>query len=66
MHYRTQIPHAVGAAYSLKMDGKNACSVTYFGDGGTSTVNTHFFHVMSVNYLIWTLISFSTLFCEPT
>lgn len=35
----TQIPHAVGAAYSLKMEGKDACIVTYFGDGGTSTVN---------------------------
>ncbi|KAJ6815747.1 uncharacterized protein M6B38_132865 [Iris pallida] len=37
----TQIPHAVGAAYSLKMDGKNACSVTYFGDGGTSEGDFH-------------------------
>lgn len=35
----TQIPHAVGAAYSLKMDKKDACAVTYFGDGGTSEVN---------------------------
>lgn len=35
----TQIPQAVGAAYSLKMDQKNACAVTYFGDGGTSEVN---------------------------
>lgn len=35
---RTQIPHAVGAAYSLKMDGKKACTITYFGDGGTSEV----------------------------
>lgn len=35
----TQIPHAVGAAYSLKMDRKRACAVTYFGDGGTSEVN---------------------------
>lgn len=34
----TQIPHAVGAAYSLKMDKKHACAVTYFGDGGTSEV----------------------------
>jgi Dehydrogenase E1 component len=34
----TQLPHAVGAAYSLKMDKKNACAVTYFGDGGTSEV----------------------------
>jgi len=37
--YSTQIPHAVGAAYSLKMDKKDACAVTYFGDGGSSEVN---------------------------
>lgn len=37
--FSTQLPHAVGAAYSLKMDQKNACAVTYFGDGGTSEVN---------------------------
>uniref|UniRef100_A0A2N9EKM7 3-methyl-2-oxobutanoate dehydrogenase (2-methylpropanoyl-transferring) n=1 Tax=Fagus sylvatica TaxID=28930 RepID=A0A2N9EKM7_FAGSY len=37
----TQIPHAVGAAYSLKMDGKKACVITYFGDGGTSEGDFH-------------------------
>ncbi|KAB1210551.1 2-oxoisovalerate dehydrogenase subunit alpha 2, mitochondrial [Morella rubra] len=37
----TQIPHAVGAAYSLKMDRKKACAVTYFGDGGTSEGDFH-------------------------
>ncbi|XP_059433265.1 2-oxoisovalerate dehydrogenase subunit alpha 2, mitochondrial-like [Corylus avellana] len=37
----TQIPHAVGAAYSLKMDRKRACAVTYFGDGGTSEGDFH-------------------------
>ncbi|KAF3334145.1 2-oxoisovalerate dehydrogenase subunit alpha 2 [Carex littledalei] len=37
----TQLPHAVGAAYSLKMDKKNACSITYFGDGGTSEGDFH-------------------------
>ncbi|XP_051127286.1 2-oxoisovalerate dehydrogenase subunit alpha 2, mitochondrial-like [Andrographis paniculata] len=37
----TQIPHAVGAAYSLKMDGQDACTITYFGDGGTSTGDFH-------------------------
>ncbi|KAK6150756.1 hypothetical protein DH2020_015688 [Rehmannia glutinosa] len=37
----TQIPHAVGAAYSLKMDGREACTITYFGDGGTSTGDFH-------------------------
>ncbi|VAI02370.1 unnamed protein product [Triticum turgidum subsp. durum] len=29
----TQLPQAVGAAYSLKMDKKKACAITYFGDG---------------------------------
>lgn len=37
----TQIPQAVGAAYSLKMDKKNACAVTFFGDGGTSEGDFH-------------------------
>lgn len=37
----TQIPHAVGAAYSLKMDKRDACTITYFGDGGTSTGDFH-------------------------
>ncbi|CAK9153570.1 unnamed protein product [Ilex paraguariensis] len=37
----TQIPHAVGAAYALKMEERDACTVTYFGDGGTSTGDFH-------------------------
>lgn len=37
----TQVPHAVGAAYSLKMDRRDACTITYFGDGGTSTGDFH-------------------------
>ena len=37
---RTQLPQAVGIAYSLKMDKKDACVVTYTGDGGTSEVIT--------------------------
>ncbi|XP_061372492.1 2-oxoisovalerate dehydrogenase subunit alpha 2, mitochondrial-like isoform X2 [Gastrolobium bilobum] len=37
----TQIPQAVGAAYSLKMDKKDACAVTYFGDGGSSEGDFH-------------------------
>lgn len=37
----TQIPQAVGAAYSLKMNKENACAVTYFGDGGTSEGDFH-------------------------
>ncbi|KAK9058284.1 hypothetical protein SSX86_023124 [Deinandra increscens subsp. villosa] len=37
----TQIPHAVGAAYSLKMENQDSCVITYFGDGGTSTADFH-------------------------
>ncbi|GAB4848249.1 hypothetical protein Ancab_002916 [Ancistrocladus abbreviatus] len=37
----TQLSHAVGAAYSSKMDKKDACVITYFGDGGTSTGDFH-------------------------
>ncbi|GFY80198.1 thiamin diphosphate-binding fold (THDP-binding) superfamily protein [Actinidia rufa] len=35
----TQLPHAVGAAYALKMDDRDSCTVTYFGDGGTSELS---------------------------
>ncbi|XP_031125876.1 2-oxoisovalerate dehydrogenase subunit alpha 1, mitochondrial-like isoform X1 [Ipomoea triloba] len=37
----TQIPQAAGVAYSLKMDEKDACVVTYFGDGTTSEGDFH-------------------------
>ncbi|CDP11979.1 unnamed protein product [Coffea canephora] len=37
----TQLPQAAGVAYSLKMDKKNACVVTYMGDGGTSEGDFH-------------------------
>ncbi|KAK4764161.1 hypothetical protein SAY87_013599 [Trapa incisa] len=37
----TQLPPAVGAAYSLKMDKQDACSITYFGDGGSSEGDFH-------------------------
>ncbi|KAK4804455.1 hypothetical protein SAY86_004272 [Trapa natans] len=37
----TQLPQAVGVAYSLKMDKKEACVVTYVGDGGTSEGDFH-------------------------
>ncbi|KAJ4950402.1 hypothetical protein NE237_027234 [Protea cynaroides] len=36
-----QLPQAVGVAYSLKMDRKDACVITYFGDGGTSEGDFH-------------------------
>ncbi|KAH6827472.1 hypothetical protein C2S53_005269 [Perilla frutescens var. hirtella] len=35
---RTQLPQAADVAYSLKMDGKEACVVAFTGDGGTSEV----------------------------
>lgn len=37
----TQIPQAVGVAYSLKMEKKDACVVTYFGDGSSSEGDFH-------------------------
>ncbi|KAI5650421.1 hypothetical protein M9H77_36426 [Catharanthus roseus] len=37
----TQIPQAAGVAYSLKMDKKDACVITYIGDGGTSEGDFH-------------------------
>lgn len=39
MFIRTQLPQAVGVAYSLKMDDKDACAVAYTGDGASSEVN---------------------------
>lgn len=43
---RTQLPQAAGVAYSLKMDGKDACAVAFTGDGGTSEVQYHsFIHI---------------------
>ncbi|XVF39192.1 hypothetical protein PTKIN_Ptkin01aG0015800 [Pterospermum kingtungense] len=37
----TQLPQAAGMAYSLKMENKKACVVTYIGDGGTSEGDFH-------------------------
>ncbi|KNA14227.1 hypothetical protein SOVF_109410 [Spinacia oleracea] len=37
----TQLPQAAGAAYSLKMDNKDACVVAYMGDGCTSEGDFH-------------------------
>ncbi|KAH7519714.1 2-oxoisovalerate dehydrogenase subunit alpha 2, mitochondrial isoform X2 [Ziziphus jujuba] len=37
----TQLPQAVGVAYSLKMDKKDACVVAYFGDGCSSEGDFH-------------------------
>ena len=37
----TQLPHAAGAAYALKLDGRNAVSVAYFGEGAASEGDFH-------------------------
>ncbi|XP_071693587.1 2-oxoisovalerate dehydrogenase subunit alpha 1, mitochondrial-like [Rutidosis leptorrhynchoides] len=37
----TQLPQAVGMAYSLKMDKKDSCVVAYFGDGSSSEGDFH-------------------------
>ncbi|PON40718.1 thiamine diphosphate-binding fold containing protein [Parasponia andersonii] len=42
----TQLPQAIGVDYSLKMDKRDACVVTFFGDGGRSEGDCH----ASLNY----------------
>ncbi|KAK1406888.1 hypothetical protein QVD17_38497 [Tagetes erecta] len=37
----TQLPQAVGMAYSLKMDKKDSCVVAFFGEGSTSEGDFH-------------------------
>ncbi|PSC75990.1 2-oxoisovalerate dehydrogenase subunit alpha 2, mitochondrial-like [Micractinium conductrix] len=37
----TQLPHAVGAAYALKLDKRDAVAVAYFGDGAASEGDFH-------------------------
>lgn len=37
----TQLPHAAGAGYALKLDKKNAVSVAYFGEGAASEGDFH-------------------------
>jgi 2-oxoisovalerate dehydrogenase E1 component alpha subunit len=37
----TQIPQASGAAYRLKLQGKDAVSICFFGEGCTSTTDFH-------------------------
>jgi 2-oxoisovalerate dehydrogenase E1 component alpha subunit len=37
----TQIPQAAGAAYRLKLAGKDAVSICFFGDGCASTTDFH-------------------------
>ena len=37
----TQIPQAVGAAYRLKLAGKDAVTICFFGDGAASTTDFH-------------------------
>jgi pyruvate dehydrogenase E1 component alpha subunit len=37
----TQLPHAVGAAYALRMKGEKAATIAFCGDGGTSEGDFH-------------------------
>lgn len=37
----TQIPHAVGAAWSARLRREESVTITYFGDGATSTGDFH-------------------------
>lgn len=37
----TQLPHAVGAAYALRMGGEKAACLAFCGDGGTSEGDFH-------------------------
>lgn len=37
----TQLPHAVGAAYAMKLDKRPAVSVAYFGEGAASEGDFH-------------------------
>lgn len=37
----TQLPHAVGVAWSLKIRNENAIAIAYFGDGATSEGDFH-------------------------
>lgn len=37
----TQIPQAAGAAYALKLAGKDAISICFFGDGAASEGDFH-------------------------
>ena len=37
----TQVPHAAGAAYALKMMGRKAVTCVYFGDGAASEGDAH-------------------------
>jgi pyruvate dehydrogenase E1 component alpha subunit len=37
----TQIPHAVGAAWAMKLQGKDSVAIAYLGDGATSEGDFH-------------------------
>jgi 2-oxoisovalerate dehydrogenase E1 component alpha subunit len=37
----TQMPQAVGAAYAFKRKKNGLCTITYFGDGGSSEGDAH-------------------------
>ncbi|KAG5525168.1 hypothetical protein RHGRI_031746 [Rhododendron griersonianum] len=59
----TQLPQAVGAAYSLKMDGKDACVVTYFGDGGSSEFSL-FYLSSGTKSLVFMFSNFAPKCCQ--
>jgi 2-oxoisovalerate dehydrogenase E1 component alpha subunit len=59
----TQLPHAVGAAYALKMDGRDACTVTYFGDGGTSEVMGLLLEDRHMEFVVFVLMVMMLLPC---
>lgn len=37
----TQLPHAAGCAYAMKLEGADAVALTYFGEGATSEGDFH-------------------------
>ncbi|KAK2196436.1 bifunctional thiamine diphosphate-binding fold/Dehydrogenase [Babesia duncani] len=37
----SQLPHAAGAGYALKMKGAKACAITFFGEGAASEGDCH-------------------------
>lgn len=48
----TQLPHAVGAAYAMKLKGDGAVALAYLGDGATSESD---FHVAMNFAAVWKL-----------
>lgn len=59
MLFSTQLPQAVGVAYSLKMDRKDACVATYFGDGGTSEVTSQTLQLYQYLFIVRVKVSYT-------